>query len=154
MAVNAVAVVITERRDAPPPASALAGRQRDALVLTAEERRWGRRRAITAAGRELALALPTGSVLGPGEILHVAEDWYVVVEPALEAVLAVTPRTREEALRLAFEVGNRHFTLAADGERLLIPDDPAMESLLRRLGVAFERARAVFAPLGHGHRHD
>jgi urease accessory protein len=153
MAVGSAAVVITERLAA-PEAGALAGRERDALVLTAEERRWGRRRAITSGGRELALALPTGSVLAPGEILHVAEDWYVVVEAAKEAVLAVTPRSRDESLRIAFEVGNRHFTLAVDGARLLVPDDPAMEGLLRRLGVAFERTRAVFAPIGHGHRHD
>jgi urease accessory protein UreE len=37
---------------------------------------------------------------------------------------------------------------------LLVPDDPAMEQLLKRLGVTFERTRAVFAPIGHGHRHD
>ena len=147
------AVLITERL-ARPAEVALAGRQRDELVLTAEERRWGRRRAVTARGRELALALPTGSVLAPGEVLHVAEDWYVVVEAAQEAVLAVSPRSREESLRLAFEVGNRHFTLAVEGALLLVPDDPAMESLLRRLGVAFERTRAVFTPIGHGHRHD
>jgi urease accessory protein len=147
------AVVITERAGA-CCADVLAGRRRDVVVMTAEERRWGRRRVRTEAGRELMLALPTGSVLAPGEILHVAEDWYVVVEAAREAVLVVTPRSHEQALRVAFEVGNRHFTLAADGERLLVPDDPAMEALLRRLGVAFERTRVVFTPLGHGHRHD
>jgi urease accessory protein UreE len=69
-------------------------------------------------------------------------------------VLAVVPRSREEGVRVAFEVGNRHFTLAVDGERLLLPDDPAMEQLLRRLAIPFERVRAVFVPLGHGHRHD
>ncbi|HTO12720.1 MAG TPA: urease accessory protein UreE [Candidatus Binatia bacterium] len=147
------AVVITVR-PGPRPAALLARRERDVLVLTAEERRWGRRRAITRGGRELALALPTGSVLAPGDVLHVDDDWYVEVEAAEEPVLAVTPGSREEALRLAFEVGNRHFTLAVDGARLLVPDDPAMEALLRRLGAAFERTRAVFAPLGHGHRHD
>ncbi|HZP38818.1 MAG TPA: urease accessory protein UreE [Methylomirabilota bacterium] len=132
----------------------LAGLERDVLVLTAEERRWGRRRVVTRAGRELALALPTGSVLRPGEVLHVAEGWYVVVEAAAEAVLVVRPRSREEELRVAFEVGNRHFTLALDGERLLVPDDVAMEQLLGRLGVPFERGRGVFVPLGIGHRHD
>lgn len=132
----------------------LAGRERDALVLTAEERRWGRRRVVTRGGRELALALPTGSALTPDDVLHVGPDWYVVIEAAPEAVLAVTPRSREEGLRMAFEVGNRHFTLALDGERLLVADDPAMEQLLRRLGLAFERTRAAFVPLGHGHRHD
>jgi urease accessory protein UreE len=69
-------------------------------------------------------------------------------------VLAVTPRSRDEAIRIAFEVGNRHFTLALDGERLLIPDDPAMEQLLGRLDVAFERVQRVFVPVGAGHRHD
>lgn len=147
------AVVITTRPGARLE-SLLIRRERDVLVLTAEERRWGRRRVITRGGRELALALPTGSVLGAGDVLHVGEDWYVEVEAAVEPVLAVMPRTRNEGLRVAFEVGNRHFTLAVDGARLLVPDDPAMEQLLTRLGVGFERTRAVFAPIGLGHRHD
>jgi len=132
----------------------LAGLERDALVLTAEERRWGRRRVTTRAGRALALALPTGSTLTPGDVLHVGAGFCVVVEAAPEPVLSVTPRSREEALRVAFEVGNRHFTLALDGERLLVPDDPAMEQLLGRLGAAFVRTRAVFVPVGAGHRHE
>jgi urease accessory protein len=132
----------------------LSRRERDALVLTAEERRWGRRRVMTQGGRVLALALPTGSTLTPGDILHVAADWYVVIEAAAEPVLAVTPRSRDEALRVAYEVGNRHFTLALDGERLLLPDDTAMEHLLGRLDVPFERVQSIFVPLGLGHRHD
>jgi len=131
----------------------LQGLERDALVLTAEERRWGRRRVTTRAGRPLALALPTGSALTPGDVLHVGPGFYVVIEAASEPVLAVLPRSREEGLRVAFEVGNRHFTLALDGERLLVADDPAMEQLLGRLGIAFARTRAVFVPVGAGHRH-
>ena len=92
--------------------------------------------------------------LVPGAILHVARDFYVVIEAASEPVLAVTPRSRDEALRVAFEVGNRHFTLAIDGDRVLVPDDPAMEQLLGRLEVPWQRERAVFAPLATGHRHD
>ena len=153
MTLEAGAVVVT-MRPGPRVESLLVRRERDTLVLTAEERRWGRRRVRTEAGRELALALPTGSVLAPGDVLHVDDTWYVEVVAAEEALLAATPRTREDALRVAFEVGNRHFPLAVDGARLLVPDDPAMERLLRRLGVAFERTRAVFTPVGHGHRHD
>ena len=132
----------------------LAGRVRDTLVLTAEERRWGRRRVTTTGGRTLALALPTGTLLMPGAILHVGPDWFVVVECAAEPCLAVVPASHEEALRVAFEVGNRHFTLAFDGERLLVPDDPGLDIMLTRLGVRFERVRAAFVPIGRGHRHD
>ena len=131
----------------------LSSLERDALVLTAEQRRWGRRRVTTRQGRELALALPTGSVLVPGDILHVTRGWYVVVEAAAEPVLAITPRSHEEGLRVAFEIGNRHFALAIDGDRLLVPDDPAMEQLLDRLDVDWRRDQAVFVPLGVGHRH-
>ncbi len=132
---------------------ALEGLERDVLALSAEERRWGRRRVRTRAGRDLTLALPTGSVLAAGDVLHVGDGWYVVVEAAAEAVIAVTPRSRDEALRVAFEVGNRHFTLALDGEDLLVPDDPAMAILLTRLGVPWRRDHAVFVPIGAGHRH-
>ncbi|HEU5323032.1 MAG TPA: urease accessory protein UreE [Methylomirabilota bacterium] len=148
------AVVVVTRAERGVGDEVVAGRERDVLVLTAEERRWGRRRVTTRGGRGLALALPTGTVLAPGEVLHVAPEWYVVVEAAPEPVLAVTPRSREEGLRVAFEVGNRHFTLAVDGERLLVPDDPAMRQLLARLEVPVERVEAVFTPLGAGHRHD
>lgn len=147
------AVVVAHPHVHPAP-GALDGLERDGLVLSAEERRWGRRRVRTRGGRELALALPTGSVLTPGEVLHVGDGWYVVVEAAEEAVIAVTPRSRDEAVRVAFEVGNRHFTLALDGERLLVADDPAMEQLVTRLGVPWRRDRAVFVPIGAGHRHD
>jgi urease accessory protein len=136
------------------PEGELAGRARDGLVLTAEERRWGRRRVRTRAGRELVLALPTGSLLTAGEVLYLGPDWYVVIEAAEEPVIAVTPRSREEAIRVAFEVGNRHFTLALDGARLLVPDDPAMEQLVTRLDVPWTRTRAVFVPVGAGHGHD
>jgi urease accessory protein len=152
-AVTEPVVVITRPHVAVHDAD-LSRRERDTLVLTAEERRWGRRRVTTQGGRILALALPTGSTLTPGDILHVAMDWYVVVEAAPEPVLAVTPRSRDEALRLAYEVGNRHFTLALDGERLLLPDDSAMEQLLARLDIPFERVQSIFLPLGAGHRHE
>jgi urease accessory protein len=147
------AVVVTHPR-VPVHEADLSGLERDSLVLTAEERRWGRRRVKTLGGRALALALPTGSQLTPGDVLYVGREWYVVVEAAPEPVLVVAPRSHDEGLRVAFEVGNRHFTLALANGRILVPDDPAMEQLLTRLGVVWERARAVFVPIGGGHRHE
>ena len=147
------ALLVVTTPPAPAAEAELASRERDVLCLTAEERRWNRRRVRTRAGRELALALPTGTRLEPGDVLHLEATWYVAVEAAPEPVLAVAPRSREEALRVAFEVGNRHFTLALDGERLLVPDDPAMTQLLTRLGVSWQRETAVFAPIGTGHQH-
>jgi urease accessory protein len=131
-------------------AAALAGKERDTLRLTWEERRWTRRRVETTAGRMVALALPTGSVLRDGDVLVVEEEWYLAVEARPEAVLAALPSDRAEAIRLAFDVGNRHFALALDGEALLVPDDTAMVQLLTRAGVRWERRQAIFDPIGGG----
>jgi urease accessory protein len=131
-------------------AAALAGKARDTLRLAWEERRWTRKRVTTTAGREVALALPTGSVLEPGEIIAVEAEWYLAVEARPEPVLAIFPASHEEALRIAFDVGNRHFTLALEGDALLVPDDTAMEQLVRRLGARWERREAVYSPLGGG----
>jgi urease accessory protein len=147
-------MLLVDHLPEPLARESLAGRERDTLEARWEERRWTRRRTRTAHGRELALALPTGSVLEPGTLLAVGADFYVEVEALAEPVLAVVPRSPREAIRLAFEVGNRHFPLALDGERLLVPDDSALRQLLERLGVAFERTEAVFTPIGGGHRHE
>ena len=135
-------------------ATALADKQRDTLCLTWEERRWTRKRMTTTGGREVALALPTGSLLHPGDIVAVEADWYLEVEGRPEPVLAVRPKDRNEAIRIAFDVGNRHFPVAIAGDDLLVPDDTAMSQLLTRLGVAWKRSAAVFAPLGAGHSHE
>ena len=145
--------MITEPRlRVEPPA--LAGKARDTLCLTWEERRWTRKRIVTSGGREVAIALPTGSQLRPGDIVAIEPDWYLEIEGKPEPVLSVRPRDRREAIRIAFDVGNRHFPLAIAGDDLLVPDDTAMEQLLTRLGTAWTRRAAVFAPLGGGHSHD
>lgn len=145
-------VVITEAPGS-VDAAALAGKARDTLCLSWDERRWTRKRVTTSGGREVALAMPTGSVLEPGRVLLVEAGWYLAVEARPEPLLALFPESFEETVRLAFEVGNRHFTLALDGDAVLVPDDPAMEQLVRRLGVRWERREAVYEALGGGPDH-
>jgi urease accessory protein len=146
-------VVIEQIPPAPAP-SVLEGKERDTLVMTAEERQWTRRRVTTIAGREVALALPTGEKLAPGMIIAVEPKWYLQVEAAGEPLLAVVPTDRNWAVRIAFEVGNRHFPLAIDGDCILVPDNVAMEQLLDRLGVSWSRRLAPFNPVGRPHSHD
>ena len=149
-------IVIEQLADPPAPA-ALAGLERDIVRLGWEERRWTRGRMRTAAGREIALALPTGTILTPGAILIVERGWYLAVEALREPLIAIWPATRAAAVRTAFEIGNRHFPLAIDGEAILAPDDPAIKQLAVRLGEPWERIEAVFMPLAGGgspHHHE
>jgi urease accessory protein len=146
--------MVIDRIPEPAPPGKLQGKDADKVVLTWEQRRWTRGRLTTAGGREIALALPTGTVLQTGDVLCVEPEWYAFVEAAREPTLAVSPSNQTAALRVAYEVGNRHFPLAIEPDALLVPDDPAMVQLMDRLGVAWERRNVVFTPIGSSYRHE
>jgi urease accessory protein len=126
------------------------GKEEDTLALPWEQRRWIRGRFTTTKGREVALALPTGTPLVPGTIILVEKDWYLRIEAVPEPLIAVAPENSQDAIRLAFEIGNRHFPLALEGSTLLVPDDPAMAQLFDRLSASWSRREAIFSPLGVG----
>jgi urease accessory protein UreE len=125
----------------------------DEVELTLEERRRPRRRVVTRGGRPLTLMLPAGEILVPGALLHVGPGWYVTVRAASEALLAVSPRTPREAIRVALEVGRLHAALALADGRVLVPDEPVMERLLRRLAVPWARTHEPFLALSSGSPH-
>jgi urease accessory protein len=125
----------------------------DRLVLAWEERRWLRGRFTTERGRKVGIALPTGTAVPPGSILHVGDDWYLKLEAAIEPVLEMFPADSAEAVKIAFEVGNRHFPLALAGEKIMVPDDRTMVRLLERLGIPFHRKQAAFDPIGNTQLH-
>ena len=142
----------------PPPVDLddLRGKEEDRLILTWERRRWMRGRFTTHSGRKIGIALPTGTSLAHGTILHVAADWYLKIEAAIEPVLEIVPADYEEAVRIAFEVGNLHFPLALREKSILVPDDKAMLRLLERMGTKWERRQTIFDPIGNtqAHQHE
>ena len=131
----------------------LRAKEEDKLVLNWEERRWARGRFTTAKGRKIGIALPTGTVLEPGAILFVGENWYLKIEAAIEPVLEIIPASYDEAVKIAFEVGNRHFPMALEESRILVPDDKVMVHLVERLGVRWERRQAIFNPIANTQVH-
>lgn len=138
---------------APCDPADLTGFEADAVELTAQERRRPRRRVVTRGERVLTLMLPAGETLIPGCLLCVGAGWFVTVEAASEALLAVYPRSPREAIRVALEVGRLHSALSVAGGRLLLPDEPASERLLQRLGVRWERSHEPFHPISTGTPH-
>lgn len=135
-------------------ASDLEGKESDTLLLSWEQRRWMRGRFTTEKGREIGMALPTGVQIEPGRILWIGPDWYLTMGAAMEPLLKIHAGDRQEAIRIAFEVGNLHFPLATVGEELFVPDDSAMIQLFTRLGLQWERCSAPFQPIGRGNPHE
>jgi urease accessory protein len=145
--------LIIDRLIPPVNQDDLRAKEEDKLVLAWEGRRWLRGRFTTARGRKIGIALPTGTTIAPGSILHMGEDWYLKLEAALEPVLEIASLDYAEAVKIAFEVGNRHFPLALEGSKILVPDDKVMIRLMERLGVSFRHRQTVFDPVGNTQLH-
>lgn len=114
------------------------------LEMTATDRRRVRRRLTAPDGLELGLALPTGTVLEPGAVLHATDTRAYVVTAALESVALVRPGNWAETARVAHAVGNLHRDIDPQPEGLLVLWDAPLELLLLRLGVQFERTLRPF----------
>jgi urease accessory protein len=145
--------LIIDRLIPPVRLEELQGKEEDRLILAWEQRRWMRGRFTTMKERKIGVALPTGTTLAPDAILWVAADWYLRVEAATEPVLEILPSSYREAVKIAFEVGNRHFPLALEENKILVPDDKAMVRLMDRLGAPWQRRQVVFNPIGNTQSH-
>jgi urease accessory protein len=117
------------------------------LELSCADRRRVRRRLIAPDGLELGLALPTGTVLEPGTVLHASDTQAYVIAAALEDVVVIRPENWAEAVKLAHQIGNLHRDIQAiGGDEILVLAlwDAPLELLLLRLGATFERTARPF----------
>jgi urease accessory protein len=125
------------------------------LPMTAHDRRRVRRRVVAADGLVLELALPTGTVLPVGQVLHLADDRAYVVAAADEDVVVVRPRDRAEAARIGHLVGNLHRDLDVEDDGTLVAlHDAPLEQRLRAAGYEVAVVRRPFrgrAPGEHAH---
>jgi urease accessory protein len=127
--------------------------EHDVLVMGWEKRRLSRQRVSTLHGREIAIALPTGTVLGDGEIVHIGQGFYVSVEAEQEDVLVVPLRDATTAAALAYELGNKHLPVSLGDGFLATPYDRLVEEVLAKSGVPYNRRKEKFEPVRTVHRH-
>jgi urease accessory protein len=126
----------------------------DRLALTWEQRQKSRQRLVTSQGRELALALPTGTRLSAGDLLPTPDGW-IEVQLAPEDVLMIQPHSLQQAAFVAYQIGNRHLPLAIDDQGLKTPYEPVLEAYLRQQAIPVQRTWLSFTPVSavSGHRH-
>jgi urease accessory protein len=124
------------------------------LPMSAVDRRRVRRLVEAPDGVVLALELPTGTILHPGQLLHHDAEVAYVVSAADEDVLIAHPRDLAEAARVGHLIGNMHRDIFATGNDVIALADDVLGERLARAGVSCERARRPFhgrAPGEHSH---
>ena len=124
------------------------------LPMSAIDRRRVRRLIEAPDGVVLALELPTGTILHPGQLLYHDEEVAYVVSAADEDVLIAHPRDLAEAARVGHLIGNMHRDIFALGNDVIALADDVLADRLARAGISCERARRPFhgrAPGEHSH---
>jgi urease accessory protein len=120
---------------------------RDVVVLNWRDRRKSRQKVKTAKGVELALALPTGTILKDGDVLYRDDRDVIVVEAEKEAVIIISFNNAAQAATIAYELGNRHLPLSIHRAVLITPSDPIVEKILQQSHIDYQYAEEVFEPV-------
>ena len=132
--------------------------ERDVVSLDWEDRQKCRQRLRTAAGREIGLALRTGTRLSPGDVLYRDTDVEIVVEGKPEKVFALRLEKREIFGLACYQIGNLHRPIGFDDGAILVPYEPVLERQLSRLGFTYTVEERIFTGVfqqsqSHAHVH-
>lgn len=143
-------IVTTQKR--------LSTSKRDIVRLDWEARQKCRQRLRTKAGREIGLALPTGTRLSPGDVLYRDANVEIVVEGKPEKVFVLRFEKRETFGLACYQIGNLHRPIGFDDGAILVPYEPVLERQLSRLGFTCTVEERVFTGVlqqsqSHAHVH-
>ncbi len=118
-----------------------------AIPIVADRRQLAKRlwRATAADGTEFGFEL--AAPLAHGDTVYSTAIARYVIEQEPEAVLEIPlPAAPAAAAITGWAVGNLHFPIEAQPQRLLAPDDVALRQSLERMGIDFRALTAVFCP--------
>src|SRR5207302_6239765 len=116
--------------------------------LTLAKRRW---RGVAADGREFGFDLDV-PLTDDDPIFETEEHRYRIAqnsEPVLE--LRIADCGLRKVAEIAWKIGNLHFQIELDGEKIRVADDPALRQLFEREGWKYQACDRTFHPLQAGH---
>lgn len=106
----------------------------DTLTLPPAELARRRFRATSAAGKDVAVALPRDELLYDGAVLKLDDDGALVVRVDTQHWLRLQPRSIADALELGHHAGNLHWRVRFGGEAMLVALEAPADDYLERLG--------------------
>jgi urease accessory protein len=115
----------------------------DELILPRADLARRRLRAVTRAGREVAVALPRDAKLHDGAVLALDAHGALVVRVEAERWLRLAPADAAAALALGYHAGNLHWRVRFEGADLLVALEGPDATYLDRLTGFLETGRAT-----------
>jgi urease accessory protein len=134
------------------------------LVLPFEHRQKARQRARLAAGLDVGIQLPRGTVLRGGDRLRASDGTVLEIIAAREPVSTVWCRDLRRLAQVAYHLGNRHVALEIGAGWVRYLADHVLDAMVAQLGLTVVHNDEPFEPesgaygrhdhaQGHGHTH-
>ena len=133
-----------------------ASRVIDAVILTPEQRRVPRGSVTGVKGTRVTFDLADPVALRAGDLLQLDDGNLIEVVAEPEPLIEARAKDLTALARLAWHLGDRHVAVQLFANRLRVRRDPAIETLLARLGAKVVAIEAPFDPEGgaYTHAHD
>lgn len=91
-------------------------------------------RKTTDRGREIGIVLEAPLRLRQGDVLQGSSD-IIAVEVACALALVIEPADMKQMAQICYELGNRHAVVFLEGEQVLVPFDPTIAELFKKLNI-------------------
>ena len=125
------------------------------LTLSSDERRILRGKRLTDCDQEIILQLPRKGKLNDGDILSTNEsNFYIEIIAETENLIEISSKSKNELIKTAYHLGNRHVDVEIKGDTLLTKSDYIIENMLKNFNVDIVNTQKKFFPEKGAHSHD
>ncbi len=137
------------------------------LTLDFDARHRRRIRLTSDQGEDVLLDLPKAVAMADGDGLQLEDGRWLRVQAAAELIVEIRHKDRNQLMRLAWHLGNRHLPTEIRDQVLRIRPDHVIEDMLLGFGADLVKVQAAFQPEGgayggeghhnhddEGHHHD
>jgi urease accessory protein len=144
------------------PAGTPSSHPTDRVVLSHDLRHLRRKLLHLENGEMVMLDLKEPVLFASGDLLVREDGELIEIVAAEEKLFEIKARDTRHLIELAWHLGNRHWTSQIDEDRILIPRDHVLRSMLEGLGATVREVTEAFQPMrgayhgnsGHSHGHD
>jgi urease accessory protein len=130
---------------------------RAVIAVSVDRHKLARRRWRGVADDGTDFGFDVNESLNHGDCIYETDTMSYVIEQTPEDCFLIALKGAQEAAWIGWMVGNLHFKASFSNEGVLVQDDLAVEQMLDREHIHYDRVQRVFQPAkqgGHSHDHD
>jgi len=127
------------------------------LSLNCSDRQRSRLAAMLPSGRAVAIVLPRGDVMNPGDVLVSTCGQRLRIQAQSESLLRINASSDFDLMRVTYHLANRHVRAMLTPSAIYIEPDAVLLQMVRFLGATVTPVNQPFLPeagaYSPGHRH-